>query len=79
MSTQPPVTPRIRRSTVPARDAQVGQIVSYEDMANPAEFYTVIGHVTDAWGTQARLVAHSTGLVTTSSLRGAGWVVAEVA
>ena len=50
---------RIHRTSTPARDAQVGAIVSYEDMANPAAFYTVIGHVTDAWGTEAQLVCLS--------------------
>lgn len=70
--------PRIRRTTTPAADAPVGVIVSYEDMANPAAFFTVVGHVTDAWGTQAQLVAHSTGEVSTCSMRGAGWVLAEV-
>lgn len=72
-------TNRIRRSTTPAATATVGQIVSYEDIANPAAFFTVIGHVTDAWGTEAQLVSHDTGLVTTCAMRGAGWVMAEVA
>lgn len=71
--------PRIRRTNVNAAAATVGQIVSYEDMANPATFYTVIGHVKDAWGTEAQLVSHSTGLVSTCAMRGAGWVLAEVA
>jgi len=72
-------TQSIRRSQTPARNAKVGDLVSYEDMANPTAFFTVIGHVTDAWGTEAQLVSHSTGIVTTCAMRGAGWVMAEVA
>lgn len=71
--------PRIHRSNVPAKNAKVGEIVSYEDMSNPAAFFTVIGHVTDAWGTEAQLVSHTDGAVTTCAMRGAGWVMAEVA
>ena len=68
---------RIARTQTNAANAPVGSIVSYEDMANPAAFYTVIGYVTDAWGTEAQMVRHSTGLVSTCSMRGAGWVLAE--
>jgi hypothetical protein len=72
-------TNRIARSTAPAVNAKVGDIVSYEDMSNPAAFFTVIGFVKDAWGTEAQLVSHSSGRITTCAMRGAGWVMAEVA
>jgi hypothetical protein len=65
------------RTTTPANGAQVGTVVSYEDMANPARFFTVIGEVKDAWGTEAQLVDLQTGRIVTKSLRQAGWVVAE--
>lgn len=65
------------RTQAPARNADKGAIVSYEDVANLPRFYTVIGQVRDAWGTEAELVDLESGRITTSSLRGAGWVLAE--
>jgi hypothetical protein len=65
------------RTTTPATTATVGDVVSYEDISNPASFSTVVDLVPSAWGTDARMVDLGTGRIHTSSLRGAGWVRAE--
>jgi hypothetical protein len=65
------------RTNTPAASAQIGDVVSYEDMSNPDTYYTVVDHVTDAWGTEARMVNLETGRISTNSMRGAGWVLAE--
>jgi hypothetical protein len=65
------------RTETPARDAKVGDVVSYSDISNPASFNTIVELVTDAWGTEARMVDLATGRIHTASLRGAGWRMAK--
>ena len=69
----------INPTTDPADGSPVGSVVCYSDIANPPTYFTILGIVRDAWGTQAELLSHTTGTVTTSPLRGAGWKRCEVA